>query len=137
MGKVLFLLDEKKIIPKYDQIVSESKKVMNAGSLLLKGSLSVIILRLLQNNGSLYGYEIRDMVWQCSKGRINITDAALYKALHKLANEGYIIQKEMIVEAGTKKFYQLSRRGRYAATTETAKMKGAVSELQKLLRYKK
>lgn len=110
---------------------------MKPDNLLIKGSLTVIILRLLQNNGKLYGYEIVNMVQQCSKGRINVTDAALYKALHKLDNEGYIIQKEIVEEAGTKKFYQLSRRGRYAATIETARIKEAVGELQKLLRYKR
>lgn len=110
---------------------------MKPTNLLIKGSLTVIILRLLQNNGKLYGYEIMNMVQQSSNGRINITDAALYKALHKLNREGYVVQKEITEEDRTKKFYLLSRRGQYAATKETLRMKEAVSELQKLLRYKR
>ncbi|HET8573056.1 MAG TPA: PadR family transcriptional regulator [Edaphocola sp.] len=110
---------------------------MEQNNLLIKGSLTVIILRLLQNNGKLYGYEIMNMVRQSSKGRISITDAALYKALHKLHADGYIIQKEIVEEARAKKFYLLSRKGRYAATTEALRMKEAISQMQKLLRYKR
>ena len=51
---------------------------------LLKGSLQTIILKLLEDNDQMYGYEITQKVKEVSEGEIMLTEGALYPALHKL-----------------------------------------------------
>jgi PadR family transcriptional regulator PadR len=53
----------------------------------LKGSLSTIVLKLLDDNGRMYGYEITQKVKELTSGDIHITEGALYPILHKLEAE--------------------------------------------------
>ena len=57
-------------------------------SQLYKGSLNTIIMKLLEENGKMYGYEITQKVKAITQGELNITEGALYPALHKLEAEG-------------------------------------------------
>jgi DNA-binding PadR family transcriptional regulator len=50
---------------------------------LYKGSLQTIILRLLESNDKMYGYEITQKVKELTNGELHITEGALYPALHK------------------------------------------------------
>ena len=49
---------------------------------LYKGSLNTIILKLLGEKDKMYGYEITQKVKQITDGELNITEGALYPALH-------------------------------------------------------
>ncbi len=53
-------------------------------SQLYKGSLTTIVMKLLEENGRMYGYEITQKVKEITKGELKITEGALYPALHKL-----------------------------------------------------
>ena len=59
-------------------------------SQLYKGSLNTIIMKLLEENGKMYGYEITQKVKAITQGELNITEGALYPALHKLEAEGLL-----------------------------------------------
>ncbi|PZQ82413.1 MAG: PadR family transcriptional regulator, partial [Flavobacterium johnsoniae] len=43
-------------------------------SQLYKGSLTTIIMKLLGENGRMYGYEITQKVKEITKGELNITE---------------------------------------------------------------
>jgi len=45
---------------------------------LLKGTLQTIILKLLKDQGKMYGYEITQRVKELSAGRLALTEGALY-----------------------------------------------------------
>ncbi len=51
---------------------------------LLKGTLSTIILKMLADNGKMYGYEITQKVKELSDNKILVKEGSLYPALHKL-----------------------------------------------------
>ena len=53
-------------------------------SQLYKGSLNTIIMKLLEENGRMYGYEITQKVKELTIGELTITEGALYPSLHKL-----------------------------------------------------
>jgi PadR family transcriptional regulator PadR len=55
---------------------------------MLKGTIQTIILKLLEDNGQMYGYEITQRVKEASSGEIMLTEGALYPALHKLEADG-------------------------------------------------
>ncbi|MGC4058970.1 MAG: hypothetical protein QM743_12775 [Chitinophagaceae bacterium] len=42
---------------------------------IIKGSLSAIILKLLENNGAMYGYEMTKAVRQGSMDKMKVTEA--------------------------------------------------------------
>ncbi len=94
---------------------------------LYKGSLQTIILKLLETNHKMYGYEITQKVKELTKGELKITEGALYPALHKLEAEGLLDIEVVKVENRLRKYYKLTEIG----TKET---KDKLEEMQQFLR---
>lgn len=103
---------------------------------IIKGSLSAIILQLLQNNGRMYGYEITKAVRDGSKGKTKITEAALYPALHKLEEAGLLETESEVAEGRIRKYYKLSRKGKKESITQLDALQEAIASLQKILKYR-
>ena len=82
------------------------KKMKN--SQLYKGSLNTIIMKLLEENGKMYGYEITQKVKAITLGELNITEGALYPALHKLEAEGLLDVEVEKVDNRLRKYYKLT-----------------------------
>lgn len=102
---------------------------------IIKGSLSTIILQLLQNNGRMYGYEIVKAVATASKEKINITEAALYTSLHKLEQEAWLTVSHKLVEGRTRKYYTLSKKGKKEVVLQTQQLLEQIQAVQKILKY--
>ena len=79
---------------------------------LLKGTLQTIILKVLKDNGKMYGYEITQKVKTLSDGTILLTEGALYPALHKLEAEGALQTETVLVGKRTRKYYSLTSKGK-------------------------
>jgi DNA-binding PadR family transcriptional regulator len=94
---------------------------------LLKGSLKSIVLKLLAEHGSMYGYEITRKVQELSNGEINLTYGALYPILHKLEKDGTVQTSSKIVNNRTRIYYELTNQG-----NETAREK--IKELEEFIR---
>ena len=58
--------------------VSLTNNSMMYSSELLKGTLKTIVLKQLEQNNRMYGYEITQRVKELSGNRIQITEGALY-----------------------------------------------------------
>jgi PadR family transcriptional regulator, regulatory protein PadR len=95
---------------------------MTYSSELIKGTLKTIILKLLADNKKMYGYEITQRVKELTLDRIQITEGALYPALHVLEAEGFVTTETEYIGKRVRKYYSLS-------TTGKAKTKEKVSEL--------
>jgi len=78
---------------------------------LLKGTLGVIILKLLEENGKMYGYEICQKVKEISDGKILIKDGSLYPTLHKLLKDGILTTEEVNLGKRVRKYYTLTSKG--------------------------
>jgi DNA-binding PadR family transcriptional regulator len=85
---------------------------------LLKGTLQTIILKLLADNKRMYGYEITQQVKELSDGQINLTEGALYPALHKLEAEGLLISEKVYIGKRVRKYYSLTQTGTSAVTSK-------------------
>ena len=94
---------------------------------LYKGSLNTIILKLLGENTKMYGYEITQKVKQITECDLNITEGALYPALHKLEADGLLDVEVLKVDNRLRKYYMLTEKG----TKETA---NKLSELESYLK---
>jgi len=94
---------------------------------LYKGSLNTIILKFLGENTKMYGYEITQKVKQITEGELNITEGALYPALHKLEADGLLDVEVLKVDNRLRKYYKLTEKG----TKETV---NKLSELESYLK---
>ncbi len=96
---------------------------------LLKGTLDVLLLKTL-SWGPLHGYAISRWIRQASDEALDIDEAALYQALHRLERNGWIESEWGLSENNRRaKFYQLTSAGRVqlrAATTTWRRYAGAV-----------
>lgn len=102
---------------------------------VIKGSLSTVILQLLVNNGKMYGYEITKAVFEASKGKTKITEAALYPTLHKLLESGFLKVSLKSVQGRERKYYNLTKAGKKEAALQLENIKSAITSLQKILKY--
>lgn len=78
---------------------------------LLKGSLKSIVLKLLAENGRMYGYDITRKVEEITQGKIKLTYGALYPVLHKLEVEGAVITEAENYNNRMRIYYKLTPKG--------------------------
>jgi len=79
---------------------------------LLKGTLQTILLKVLKDNGRMYGYEITQRVKELSAERILLTEGALYPTLHKLEAEGMLKTEVVTIGKRVRKYYSLTAEGK-------------------------
>ncbi len=82
---------------------------------LLRGTLQTIILKVFKDNGKMYGYEITQLVRELSGDRIQLTEVALYPALHKLEGEGLVKTEVITIGKRVRKYYVLTTEGKALA----------------------
>ncbi|QMW03041.1 PadR family transcriptional regulator [Spirosoma foliorum] len=105
-------------------------------SSLLKGSLSVMILRLLEDREKMYGYEITQKVKDLTAGEMTITEGALYPALHKLEAEGLLTTETQVVDGRARKYYSLTKTGHTEAAGRIADLTSFLENLNLVLKLK-
>jgi PadR family transcriptional regulator, regulatory protein PadR len=79
---------------------------------LLKGTLSTILLTLLDEKGRMYGYEITQAVKERTDGKILLKEGSLYPALHKLEAEGFLSTEEEFIGKRPRIYYRLTTTGK-------------------------
>lgn len=99
----------------------------------LKGSLSTIILKLLHDNGRMYGYEITQKVKALTQDDIKITEGALYPILHKLEAEEVLVAETERVEGRIRKYYRITPKGNAAAIDRIAELRAFAENLNRIL----
>ncbi|WP_323758117.1 PadR family transcriptional regulator [Roseivirga sp.] len=107
-----------------------------SSSKLLKGSLATIVLKLLEENEKMYGYEITQRVKEITAGEFKITEGALYPTLHKLEAEGMLSTETQKVDNRIRKYYSLTKEGNAEAQTKVAELEEFLLNLHKLLNPK-
>jgi PadR family transcriptional regulator, regulatory protein PadR len=102
---------------------------MGKPSDLLQGTLDLLILKTLSLEPS-HGWAIAKRIEQVSHDALQITQGALYPALHRLEHQGWIRSEWRTTETGREaKFYKLTRAGRVQLEKELAqweRLSGAV-----------
>lgn len=106
------------------------------GSPLLKGTLQTIILKLLEDNNRMYGYEITQKVKEITAGEIVLTQGALYPALHKLEADGLLETDTEIVDNRVRKYYKLTEEGEKDVVNKIKEAQDFIGQLQSILNLK-
>ena len=103
---------------------------------LIKGSLNTILLKLLRENGRMYGYEITKMVKELSEGCMQLTEGALYPALHKLEADGFV--ETTLEEVGNRKrkYYSITANGKKEAGRKVKELTAFVAQMENILKLK-
>ena len=86
---------------------------------LLQGTVDVLVLRTLAW-GPMHGYAVSRWIHQRTDGVLEIEDAPLYKALHRLERAGAITAEWGVSDNNRRaKYYRLTPRGRAELRAET------------------
>ena len=87
---------------------------------LLRGTLDVLVLKSLVF-GSRHGYDVAQWIFDTSRETLVVDEGALYTALHRLENRGWLESEWGISDNNRRaKFYQLTAKGRAQLKRGTA-----------------
>jgi PadR family transcriptional regulator len=100
---------------------------------LLKGTLSVIILKLLNKNGKMYGYQITQMVKKLSDDKILIREGSLYPALHKLREEGLVDVETENIGKRVRHYYSLTNKGKEVRIEKEEEIKDFIKTIDNII----
>jgi len=103
---------------------------------MLKGSLQTIILKLLQENEKMYGYEITQKVKEITNGDIKLTEGSMYPSLHKMEAEGILFTTTEMVDNRMRKYYSLTKVGQIEVETKLQEAISFIGNLELLLNLK-
>ena len=96
---------------------------MSKPSDLLQGTLDLLLLRTLALE-PMHGWAIARLIQQASKDVLQVTQGALYPALHRLEQQGLLRGEWRTTDAGREaKFYRLTRAGQAQLDKELAQWK--------------
>lgn len=100
---------------------------------LIKGTLRTVILRLIDREGRLYGYQMTKLVDDLSDGHYKLTEGSLYPLLHKLVQDGLLTTESETVNGRPRRYYVITAAGRAAATDHRDEFRRFLLTMQRLL----
>ena len=91
---------------------------MSKPSDLIQGTLDLLILKTVALE-PMHGWAIAKRIQQVSRDVLQVTQGALYPALHRLEQQGWLRAEWRVSETGREaKFYSLTRAGRVQLARE-------------------
>ena len=106
---------------------------MKTGSDLIYGTLNVLVLKALTWQ-PMHGYAISNWLRERSGGTLQVDDAALYKSLHRLEEQGAIDSEWGVSENNRRaKYYSLTAHGRAQLRAEAATWKRYAHAVHRIL----
>jgi len=103
---------------------------------LLKGTIEIIILKLLQENEELYGYDITQRVKELTNGRIDISEGSLYPILHRLEASGKVTVRKEAIGKRYRKYYSITKDGRLLASSKIKELEQFILSLNLIFNLK-
>ena len=103
---------------------------------LYKGSLSSIVLQLIEQQGELYGYQLTQMAKEISNGQLTITESTLYPLLHILESEGKLESELKTFGNRVRKYYRLTKKGKKEQKIAFENLQEYIAQLQLFLQPK-
>jgi len=103
---------------------------------LLKGTIEIIILKLLSENERMYGYEITHRVKELTADKIEISEGALYPSLHKLEATGLLSIEIVTIGKRVRKYYTLTKQGKIIAKDKIKELHEFMKSLGQILELK-
>ena len=109
---------------------------MPPGLPLIQGTLDLLVLGAIRPK-PMHGYAIATAIDERSGGRLQVEDAALYQALHRLERQGYVTAEWGASENNRRaRFYALTAKGRRRLAEQTAYWRNYTRALDGILHGK-
>jgi PadR family transcriptional regulator, regulatory protein PadR len=100
---------------------------------LLKGTVDVLVLKTL-SWGPMHAFEITSWLEERSGGRLNVEDAALMQALHRMEERGLLSAEWGVTPKGRRaRYYAMTPAGRAHLRAESTKLTDYVDALTTVL----
>lgn len=103
---------------------------------LVKGTIKTIILKLLQEHGQMYGYEMTQKVKELSLGELELTEGALYPMLHKMEADGLLSIEKVSIGKRIRKYYHLTPQGTSETNKKLAEFQHFIKTMELILNPK-
>lgn len=100
---------------------------------LLKGTISVIILKLLSEHKRMYGYQITRKVIELTDNKIQFKEGSLYPSLHRLKEEGMVEVETVNIGKRVRRYYTLTDKGISEMKEKIAETMDFINTVKKLL----
>ena len=92
-----------------------SKTALN----VVQGTLDLLVLKTLRAAGELHGFAILDFIRDATDDLLVVEEGALYPALHRMEERGWLASDWGISEKGRRaKYYRLTRAGEATLESE-------------------
>lgn len=99
----------------------------------VKGTLELLVLKTLGAGSELHGVEILDWIHETTDETILVEDGALYHALHRMEDRGWVTSEWGVSEKGRRaRYYRLSAAGRRALEDEERRWTSYVEAVAKI-----
>jgi PadR family transcriptional regulator, regulatory protein PadR len=101
---------------------------------LVQGTLDLLILKIVALE-PIHGWAIAQRIKQMSSDVLQVGQSALYPALHKLEQQGWIEAEWQVSETNRRaKYYSLTRSGRKALNHEAANWERLATAISAIVR---
>ena len=102
----------------------------------LQGTLDLLVLKTLAQNGALHGYGIVLHIQSASNELLRVEEGSLYPALHRMEQSGWIAAEWAISETNRRaKYYRLTAQGRKQLQQAEESFDQLVKGVRAVLRY--
>jgi transcriptional regulator len=101
----------------------------------LKGSLPLLVLKLLARRGPLHGYGIATQIESMSDDLLRVEEGSLYPALHRLEEAQMIRARWNVTDTGRRaRIYEITTAGRQQLEAEEQHWKAITGAVARVLR---
>lgn len=102
----------------------------------LQGTLDLLVLKTLAQNGELHGYGIVQHIHGASNDLLRVEEGSLYPALHRMEQTGWIEAEWALTETNRRaKYYKLTAKGRKQLQQAEESFDQLVRGVRAVLRY--
>jgi DNA-binding PadR family transcriptional regulator len=103
---------------------------------LFRGSLRTIVLKLLEEHGPMYGYQLTRKVEELTAGKMTLTYGALYPVLHKLESEKVLVTASELKNNRMRVYYALTPKGHSLVKEKIRELNEFIESLQMIIQSK-
>lgn len=103
---------------------------------ILQGTLTLLVLRVLEARGPLHGYAICGHIQSVSSDLLRVEEGSLYPALHRMEQEGWLSASWRTTEKGRNaKFYTVTALGLEQLAAERENWARLTRGVARVIRY--
>ena len=103
---------------------------------VLQGTLTLLVLLVLERRGPLHGYAICGHIQSVSSDLLRVEEGSLYPALHRMEQEGWLSSSWRVTDKGRKaKYYVITERGLQQLAIEQESWLKITRGVARVLRY--